>query len=150
MHPRLSRPLFLSILAAALFLGTGSAFIPLPHVHASAMSTDNGKHPVKPLSAEGGDGNGSEKDSGTPLQLPEASSDPSIPSIKLGETIRFEEYGPVILNADGSMRRIDNWDQMSEHEQEVAWRRISKRNEARRKALLEQQQGDAEGKKEEL
>ena len=30
----------------------------------------------------------------------------------ISETIRFEEYGPVILNADGSMRRIDNWDQV--------------------------------------
>ena len=56
------------------------------------------------------------------------------------ESIRFEEMGPVIINADGTTRRIDNWDQMTKKEQEVAWRRISKRNEERRKALLEQQQ----------
>ncbi|KAL7442532.1 hypothetical protein ACHAXH_009812 [Discostella pseudostelligera] len=75
-----------------------------------------------------------------PLQLPEATNDPSIPSIKLGESIRFEEMGPVIINADGTTRRIDNWDQMTKSEQEVAWRRIAKRNEERRKALLEEQQ----------
>jgi len=56
------------------------------------------------------------------------------------ESITFEAMGPVIINSDGTTRRIDNWDQMTEKEQEVAWRRISKRNEARRKALLEQQQ----------
>ena len=56
------------------------------------------------------------------------------------ESIRFEEMGPVIINADGTTRRIDNWDQMTKSEQEVAWRRIAKRNEERRKALLEEQQ----------
>ncbi len=55
------------------------------------------------------------------------------------ESIRFEEMGPVIINADGTTRRIDNWDQMTKGEQEVAWRRIAKRNEERREALLEQQ-----------
>eukprot|EP00569_Conticribra_weissflogii_P003168 CAMPEP_0171343666 /NCGR_PEP_ID=MMETSP0878-20121228/17738_1 /TAXON_ID=67004 /ORGANISM="Thalassiosira weissflogii, Strain CCMP1336" /LENGTH=125 /DNA_ID=CAMNT_0011846669 /DNA_START=155 /DNA_END=532 /DNA_ORIENTATION=+ len=73
------------------------------------------------------------------LLPPNDSTDPSIPRIKLGDTITFEEMGPVIINADGSTRRIDNWDKMTKHEQEVAWRRISKRNEARRAALLEQQ-----------
>ncbi len=73
------------------------------------------------------------------LLPPNDSADPSIPRIRLGDTISFEEMGPVIINADGSTRRIDNWDKMTKHEQEVAWRRISKRNEARRAALLEQQ-----------
>jgi predicted Fe-S protein YdhL (DUF1289 family) len=48
--------------------------------------------------------------------------------------------GPVIINSDGTTRRIDNWDQMMKGEQEVAWRRIAKRNEERRKVLLERQQ----------
>ena len=43
-------------------------------------------------------------------QLPASSGDPNIPSIKLGETIRFEEWGPIILNTDGTTRRIENWD----------------------------------------
>jgi hypothetical protein len=60
------------------------------------------------------------------------------------ESIRFEEMGPVIINADGTTRRIDNWDQMTKGEQEVAWRRIAKRNEERREALLEQQRRQQE------
>eukprot|EP00578_Thalassiosira_sp_NH16_P021475 CAMPEP_0181103982 /NCGR_PEP_ID=MMETSP1071-20121207/15175_1 /TAXON_ID=35127 /ORGANISM="Thalassiosira sp., Strain NH16" /LENGTH=159 /DNA_ID=CAMNT_0023187131 /DNA_START=12 /DNA_END=491 /DNA_ORIENTATION=+ len=141
--------LLLSLLVA-LFLNTGSAFIPLPAIHtASAMSTDNCNSGVgsnsKPLSAEGAGENNRE---GIP-QLPEASNDPSIPTIKLGESISLEEMGPIIINADGTTRSIDNWDQMTKNEQEVAWRRISKRNEQRRKALLKQQQQEMDGKKEE-
>lgn len=80
-------------------------------------------------------------------RLPEADPDSNLPRIKLGETISFEEMGPVILNADGSTRRIANWDQMTEHEQKTTWRRISKRNEERRKRLLEEQlKQDEEGK----
>ncbi|CAB9505105.1 expressed unknown protein [Seminavis robusta] len=73
-------------------------------------------------------------------QLPDADPNANIPRIKLGETISFEEMGPVILNSDGSTRRIDNWDQLTEREKEVTWRRISKRNEERRKILLAKQQ----------
>ncbi len=72
--------------------------------------------------------------------LPASDPDSDLPKIKLGETIKFEEMGPVIINADGTTRRIDNWDSMTEREREVAWRRISKRNEERRKVLLDQQQ----------
>jgi len=46
--------------------------------------------------------------------------------------------GPAIINLDGTTRRIDNWSELSEREKEVTWRRISKRNEERRKMLLEQ------------
>lgn len=77
------------------------------------------------------------------LELPEATNDPSIPTIKLGERITFEEMGPVIINVDGTTRRIDNWDQMTKNEQEVAWRRIAKRNEERRKVLFENQEQQA-------
>ncbi len=72
------------------------------------------------------------------LPPPDPESDKDIPTIKLGETIRFEEFGPIILNTDGSTRRIENWDTLTEREKEVTWRRISKRNEERRKVLLAQ------------
>ena len=48
--------------------------------------------------------------------------------------------GPVIINLDGTTRRIENWGEMTEKEKEVTWRRISKRNEERRKKLQEQMQ----------
>jgi hypothetical protein len=92
-------------------------------------------------SAGGNDVSGSPEQNAIP-QLPESTGDPNLRSIKLGETISFEEMGPVIINADGTTRRIDNWDQLTEQEKETAWRRISKRNEQRRQKLLEQQQNE--------
>jgi hypothetical protein len=83
-------------------------------------------------------------------QLPEADPNSKLRSIKLGETISFEEMGPVIINTDGTTRRIDNWDELTEHEKEVSWRRISKRNEQRRKVLLEKQQEDEASDSKEL
>lgn len=77
-----------------------------------------------------------------PLLNPGDPNDESIRSIKLGETIRFEEMGPVIINTDGTTRRIANWDQLTKGEQEATWRRISKRNEERRKVLLDAQRED--------
>lgn len=178
----------LVVLVVAIFVNTASGFIPLPSISvASAMSTDsntgasctassNSKTSTSISSKGDADADTDEPSQGDgepPLQLPEASGDESIPSIKLGgkrtistcrmplqsltqcvhgmlESIRFEEMGPVIINADGTTRRIDNWDQMSENEQKVAWRRISKRNEERRKALLEKQQQQQQQKAEEM
>ena len=71
-------------------------------------------------------------------QLPAPDPDADIPTIKLGETIKFDEMGPIIINTDGTTRRIDNWNEMTDKEKEVTFRRISKRNEERRKLLIEQ------------
>lgn len=65
-----------------------------------------------------------------------------VPTLKLGEKMSFDFLGPVIINADGTTRAIANWDEMSEHEREVTWRRISARNEQRREALLKKQLED--------
>lgn len=77
--------------------------------------------------------------SDVPQLPPPDSNSKDIPTIKLGETIRFEEWGPIILNTDGSTRKISNWDQLTEQEKDATWRRISKRNEQRRKILVQQQ-----------
>mmetsp|Transcript_20219 Transcript_20219/g.44990 ORF Transcript_20219/g.44990 Transcript_20219/m.44990 type:complete len:269 (+) Transcript_20219:456-1262(+) len=71
-------------------------------------------------------------------QLPAGDpNDKTVPVLKLGESISFEELGPVIINTDGTTRRIDNWNQMTQQEREVTWKRISKRN-AQRRAILEE------------
>jgi predicted Fe-S protein YdhL (DUF1289 family) len=58
--------------------------------------------------------------------------------------------GPIIINTDGTTRAIANWDELSEREKEVTWKRISKRNEERRKILLEKQEADEASANEEL
>jgi hypothetical protein len=75
--------------------------------------------------------------------LPPGDPDQQLPSIKLGETISFEDIGPVIINPDGTTRRISNWEEMTPQEQQTTWRRIKKRNEERRaKLLLEQERAE--------
>lgn len=73
-------------------------------------------------------------------RLPPPEPDSDLPTIRLGETISFEKMGPIILNTDGTTRRIENWDTLTKQEQEVTWRRISQRNEVRRQMLLKQQE----------
>ena len=48
------------------------------------------------------------------------------PQLKLGEKMKFDELGPVIITETGEARRIENWKQLTKREQEVAWRRIGK------------------------
>ena len=45
--------------------------------------------------------------------------------------------GPVIVNTDGTLSRITNWEQLSEQEKDATKRRISKRNVERLKAFHE-------------
>jgi len=81
-----------------------------------------------------------EKSSEEIPQLPASSSrDPNTPTLKFGETLKLDHLGPIVLNVDGSTRRIDNWDEMTEQEKEVTWRRIKERNRIRREALLEKE-----------
>lgn len=96
-------------------------------------------------SAPAGDGsNLSANDSNTVPLLPAADPDSKLPSLKFGETMSFEELGPIILNVDGTTRRISNWDQLSPQEQQTSWRRIKKRNEERRQKILQEQLQQAE------
>jgi predicted Fe-S protein YdhL (DUF1289 family) len=49
--------------------------------------------------------------------------------------MKLDHLGPIIINTDGTTRRIDNWDTLSEREKETTWRRIKKRNAERREML---------------
>ena len=63
-----------------------------------------------------------------------------------GESVGLSDLGPIIINADGSARRITNWAVLSAGEKEVAWRRVRLRNARRMKTLVDllQQPGYAE------
>ena len=80
------------------------------------------------------------------LGLPPSNPDKPIPTLQFGEKMAFDHLGPIIINADGSTRQIANWDEMTEQEQKVTWRRISKRNEERRAALKKRQEEEMKAK----
>ena len=54
-----------------------------------------------------------------------------------GDRVSLDDLGPVIVNKDGSLRRIGNWAELTEHERAAAHRSISARNEVRLAALRE-------------
>jgi hypothetical protein len=63
-----------------------------------------------------------------------------------GQKISLDRLGPAIVNKDGTLRRISNWDQLTPSEQAVAFRRISQRNQQRLASL---QQENKQGMKRE-
>ena len=67
--------------------------------------------------------------------------DDNIPirQIKFGETVKLEELGPVIVQSDCTLRRIDNWHKLTEGEREAMMRRIGGRNQVRLNKCREQQ-----------
>ena len=56
-------------------------------------------------------------------------------TLTVGDTLKFEKLGPIIINTDGTTSRIANWENMGQREQDVTWERIAKRNEGRLKVL---------------
>ena len=48
-----------------------------------------------------------------------------------GEPLRLDELGPMIVNRDGTLRRITNWDTLTTSEKESTMRIVTKRNRER-------------------
>ena len=47
----------------------------------------------------------------------------------------MDALGPMVVNVDGSLSRISNWDKMTDMEQKSTMRVLGKRNKARLEAL---------------
>ena len=67
-----------------------------------------------------------------------------ITKLKLGESMKLDKLGPLVVNVDGTTMRITYWQKMTLREQKVALRRISKRNKKRLAALKAKQQAERE------
>eukprot|EP00550_Attheya_septentrionalis_P003595 CAMPEP_0198301226 /NCGR_PEP_ID=MMETSP1449-20131203/50782_1 /TAXON_ID=420275 /ORGANISM="Attheya septentrionalis, Strain CCMP2084" /LENGTH=125 /DNA_ID=CAMNT_0044003245 /DNA_START=143 /DNA_END=520 /DNA_ORIENTATION=- len=122
---------------------SASALVPKLAFAASSVSPGDESTPNVNANADADAAKETTEMGGIPL-LPESSGDKNLRSIKLGESIAMEGMGPIIINTDGTTRSIANWDDMSPQEKEVAWRRIAKRNQTRREALLKQQENTKE------
>ncbi|KAN0080089.1 hypothetical protein V8E55_009655 [Tylopilus felleus] len=66
------------------------------------------------------------------LSAPSAQSleDPSVPNVQVGATapLKFDILGPMVVNSDGTLSRIANWENMTEAERERTTRVIAARN----------------------
>ena len=80
-----------------------------------------------------------------PLALPETASSEATQKIDLGTTVKLDHLGPMVVNQDGTLSRISNWDNMSEIEQKNTIRIIGKRNKQRLEALKLREDEGAKG-----
>ncbi|PWY93807.1 hypothetical protein BO94DRAFT_459919 [Aspergillus sclerotioniger CBS 115572] len=69
------------------------------------------------------------------LALPDAESATKLDVSGDGSTVKLDHLGPVVVNQDGTLSRISNWEQMTEIEQRNTLRVLGKRNKARLEAL---------------
>lgn len=51
--------------------------------------------------------------------------------VSTGDKVSLDHLGPVVVTLTGQLRRITNWAQMTEREQSITHRRITKRNRER-------------------
>lgn len=52
------------------------------------------------------------------------------------QTVKLDDLGPMVLNTNGTLSRIHNWNEMSELERERTLRILGKRNQLRRENIL--------------
>lgn len=77
------------------------------------------------------------------LYLPETASAGDQPKqlrLDLGADggVSLDHLGPMVVNVDGTLSRIGNWEQMTENEQKTTLRVLGKRNKQRLEALKAQ------------
>ncbi|KAF1808255.1 hypothetical protein P152DRAFT_462743 [Eremomyces bilateralis CBS 781.70] len=76
----------------------------------------------------------------TPLPLPSPEDVRSSNSTTLdasggGSTVKLDHLGPLVVNQDGSLNRVANWEQMTEVERQNTVRVLGKRNKQRMEKL---------------
>ncbi|KAH6684980.1 hypothetical protein F5X68DRAFT_192126 [Plectosphaerella plurivora] len=73
-----------------------------------------------------------------PLALPstETATKDGPTTLTLGSTATMDALGPVVINVDGTISRINNWAELSEIERQNTMRILGKRNRERREVLL--------------
>ncbi|KAH0362542.1 hypothetical protein KCU65_g8018, partial [Aureobasidium melanogenum] len=70
-----------------------------------------------------------------PLGLPEPPAGGIQLDVNSGEGVALDHLGPMVVNKDGTISRITNWDKMAEIEKRNTLRILQKRNKQRLDAL---------------
>lgn len=58
--------------------------------------------------------------------------------------MKLDHLGPMVVNVDGTLSQIGNWQQMSEIEKRNTLRVLGKRNQKRLEALREKGEGGSD------
>lgn len=107
------------------------------HTMSSSFTSPSSTSPPKPDETQQQENNPSSTER---LALPEfPSADSGAQKLDVsggqGSTVSLDHLGPIVVNTDGSMSRISNWEQMTEMEKKNTLRIVGKRNQQRLQAL---------------
>lgn len=58
-----------------------------------------------------------------------------VTSLRVGESVRLDAMGPLVVNTDGTMGRIGNWTGMTEGEKAQTLKLLGRRNKQRLDAI---------------
>jgi hypothetical protein len=99
------------------------------------MPDENTSNAAPP--AEDGQNQAGHPSSGQPLSLPEpsAASKAITLDVSTGSAVKLDHLGPMVVNRDGTLSRIGNWEQMADVERQNTLRVLGKRNKLRLDAL---------------
>ena len=103
-----------------------------PHLPSTRTMASNASNPPNTTDAQAKDSSSSSaKTPPAPLPLPEPSS-ANAPQLNVnGEGVKLDHLGPMVVNKDGTLSRIANWDKMADIERQNTLRILGKRNQLR-------------------
>jgi hypothetical protein len=78
-----------------------------------------------------------------PLPEPSAGSTAMKLDVSSGQGVKLDHLGPMVVNRDGTLSRVANWEQMSEVERQNTLRILGKRNQMRIATLKAEEDGKA-------
>jgi hypothetical protein len=110
------------------------------------MSSTSSSAPAAAATSQSSDEKQQAQDSSQPDKLPLGLPEPPSADgpIKLdvstGESVSLDALGPMVVNKDGTISRIANWDKMAAIEKQNTLRIVGKRNQVRLEALRKQEE----------
>lgn len=105
----------------------------------SSMTTQNKKNDYTNNPAPQHEEQDQESKPSQPLPLPgpSTSTDGTTQLNVGGQAVKLDHLGPLVVNKDGTLSRIANWETMTEIERQNTLRILVKRNQVRTEALKE-------------
>ncbi|KAH7109867.1 hypothetical protein B0J11DRAFT_398375, partial [Dendryphion nanum] len=75
-----------------------------------------------------------------PLPLPAPGEGTTTPlDVGTGQAVKLDHLGPMVVNRDGTLSRIANWEEMSDIERKNTLRILGKRNQLRMDNLKQEE-----------
>jgi hypothetical protein len=107
------------------------------------MTTENKSSAAQPASENAT--NEEQPSSQQPLPLPEPPADSKAVELDVstGNAVKLDHLGPMVVNRDGTLSRIANWENMAEIERKNTLRILGKRNQLRLESLKAAEDAEA-------